>query len=427
MRWSGNHPETLAGVRVVDLTRLLPGPFCSMLLADLGADVVKIEAPSGGDYARWFPPTLGPGNAPGTDPHPNHPHGNGLAGNGPWGTGSMGALFAAINRGKRSLGLDLKQERGREALTRLIATADVVLESFRPGVMERLGFGPEQLSVRHPGLVYCAISGYGQSGPYRDRAGHDLNYLALSGALEQNGPRSGAPVAPGFQPADVAGGALYAALGIVSALLHKQRTGSGAQLDIAMTEGALTLMSPLLARVGANATLPARGADQLTGGLPCYRVYETADGRFIALAALEPKFWNAFCDAVERPDWKARGHSADSPIHADVEALFRTATRDEWVQRLVADDICCEPVLNAEEVLESALMQARGAFFQLTGVAGHTSLQTASPVTPPTARLALRPPPLLGQHSVEILRSLGYGEDIVSEMVRDGATRLAEV
>jgi crotonobetainyl-CoA:carnitine CoA-transferase CaiB-like acyl-CoA transferase len=398
--WTGNNPDTLAEIRVLDLTRLLPGPFCTILLADLGADVIKVEDPSGGDYARWFPPTFGQGKR------------------------AIGAFFSSVNRGKRSLALNLKKAAGREILLDLARRADVLVESFRPGVMDRLGVGPGALREASPNLVYCAISGYGQGGPYRLRAGHDLNYLAACGALDQTAPRDGAPHPAGFQLADLAGGGLYAALAIVSALFHRERTGEGAVLDVSMTEGALSFMAPVLAQLAAGGAAPERGAGQLTGGLPCYRVYRTADDRYISLAALEPKFWAGFCQAVGRLDWMGQGHQPDSPITPDVEALFCTRTRDAWAEFFAEHDICVEPVRSPEEVLESELMRARRVFFRLGGASAPETFQVATPLTPPRGRRALRPPPRLGQHSSEILAELGLDPGAIERLAGQGTVAL---
>lgn len=399
--WTGNHPETLAGVRVVDLSRLLPGPFASMLLADLGADVIKIEDPNGGDYARWFPPHYEAGSD------------------------KMGVVFASLNRGKRCLAMNLKKDAGKDVFRELIKTADVLLESFRPGVMERLGLSPDELRALNPGLVYCAISGFGQDGPFHTRAGHDLNYLGIAGVVDQNGTADGGPRPPGFQLADVAGGSLYAALSIVAALFRREKSGKGATLDISMTEGALTFMAPLFGRIVAGEEMAERGRDQLTGGLPCYRTYRTSDDKYVTLGALEPKFWMAFCNAVGKPNWVSGGHSNTSPLHGEVEELFASRTRDEWVAEFSGLDFCFEPVLTAQEALESELMKARQVFFTLGAASQIQSLQTSTPVTPKVSQLSLQPPPKFGEHSHEVLTSLGLGEDEIAILVADGIVRLA--
>src|SRR5215467_330047 len=213
--------RAFSGLRVLDLSRLLPGPFCSLLLADLGADVIKIEEPGRGDYARQTTPLVG--------------------------EAGVGATFLLLNRNKRSLSVDLKQEAGKAVFRRLVETADVVLESFRPGVMDRLGLGWESLRTLNPRLVYCAISGYGQDGPYRDVVGHDLNYMGVAGALSVNGPRRGPPLVPGVQAADLGGGALFAAFGIAAALHHRQESGEGQFVDVSMTDGVVSWLTPYFA------------------------------------------------------------------------------------------------------------------------------------------------------------------------------------
>ncbi|MCA9581196.1 MAG: CoA transferase, partial [Myxococcales bacterium] len=267
---TAGHPwRPLSGVRVLDLSRLLPGPYATLVLQDLGATVDKLEDTAGGDYLRFLPP-LAEGENPG---------------------------FAALNRGKRSLSLDLKHPEGVRVFRRLVGAYDVLVEGFRPGVMERLGLSYETLSVDHPRLIYCAITGYGQDGPHRDRAGHDLSYLARAGIVAMAGPAGDIPALPGMQAADVAGGALPAAIGIVAALLDRARTGRGTYLDLSVAEGALALgmlgLMPALAGVSA-----ARGEDLLTGGLAVYGTYLAKDGVPVTMATLEPKFWMTFCAQV---------------------------------------------------------------------------------------------------------------------------------
>ncbi|MFW5878576.1 MAG: CaiB/BaiF CoA transferase family protein, partial [Myxococcota bacterium] len=270
----------LEGLRVLDLSRLLPGPYCSSLLADLGAEVVKIEGPPGGDYLRWMPPLLG----------------------------DQSAYFHALNRGKRSLLLSLKHERGIEVFHKLVSAGyDVVIESFRPGVMDRLGLGYEELKKIRPGLILCSITGYGRDGPRSRRAGHDLNFLGLSGVLGMMGPAQEAPVVPGVQIADVGGGSLMAAVGILAALYRRASSGEGAWIDISMTEGALAFLSAHLAARQGMAEPLHHGSGALSGDRPCYSLYRTSDGKLMSVAALEPVFWQALCRVLGREDLIEQG------------------------------------------------------------------------------------------------------------------------
>lgn len=375
--------DALRGVRVLDLSRLLPGPFLSMVLADLGADVVKVEDPRLGDYLRAMPPLRG-----------------GIAGR-----------YLAINRGKRSLALDLKSEAGRAALLRMLPQADVVIESFRPGVMDKLGLGYEVLAQHHPGIILCSISGYGQTGPYVHRAGHDLNYIALAGVLGMTGARDGAPAMPGVQIADLAGGALWSATGILAALFARTRTGRGAHLDVSMTEGALSL---LIAELG-NLELgerPRRGAELLNGGAACYGVYRTSDDRYLAVGALEPKFYLAFNAAIGRPQNLAElaGTPAQqAQTRAEIAARLAERPLAEWMQLLAAHDCCCEPVLELSEVPEHPLHQQRELFFTMDGGAGVGELRQVR--TPLGAPSAPTPPPRLGQHSRQVLEEFGLSPE----------------
>ncbi|HYQ81796.1 MAG TPA: CoA transferase, partial [Anaeromyxobacteraceae bacterium] len=292
----------LDGVRVLDLSRLLPGPYATLVLADLGADVVKVEEAPGGDYLRWMPPLAG----------------------------EQSGFFHALNRNKRSLRLDLKKPAGAAAFRRLVRRFDVVVESFRPGVMDRLGLGYEALRAAQPGLVLCSISGYGQDGPYRNRAGHDLDYCATAGVLALNGPPE-RPLPPGVQVADVAGGSWPAVAGVLAALVRRAATGEGGHVDVSMTDGALAMLVLQLGGAAARGTPLQRAGEMLNGGAACYGVYRTRDGRFVALGALEPKFFRRFCEAAGRPDLAERqfDDGGRGPL-AELTALFAARTRDEW-------------------------------------------------------------------------------------------------
>jgi alpha-methylacyl-CoA racemase len=371
----------LEGIRVLDLSRLLPGPFLTMVLGDMGADVVKVEDPRIGDYMRQIPPTRA----------------------------GMSGRFLAVNRGKRSLALDLKADAGRDAFLRMAERADVVVESFRPGVMARLGVGWDALAARNPRIVLCSISGYGQDGPHVERAGHDLNYLALAGVLAMGGTAGGAPAMPGVQIADLAGGALWGATAVLGALVGRGRTGRGAHLDISMTEGALALLCAELGNLDCGAEVPTRGRATLNGGLACYGVYETSDGKYVSVGALEPKFWLAFNRAIGRREDVSElvaPPERQAAVRAEVQAILRTRTRDEWATILAAHDCCCEPVLEIDEILDHPVHRARAVFTRVA--AGPDSvLQVRTPVGPArTDRLA----PRLGEHSREVLAEYGLGE-----------------
>ena len=328
----------LAGIRVLDLTRLLPGPVATMHLADLGAEVIKIEDTGAGDYAR----TMGPVRA------------------------EVSQFFVAVNRGKQFLRLDLKDAARRARLLDLVATADVLVESFRPGVMERLGLGWQVLRERNPKLVMCAISGYGKDGPFAQLAGHDINYIGYAGMLEQNAGPDGIPALPNLQIGDLLGGAQTALQGILAALVAVKMGGAGRFIDISMTDAVLANNIMPLAAVNNGAT-PAPGRDLLTGGVPCYNVYRTSDRRFMAVGALELKFWQACCDVLQRPDLKARhwqlgqdvGGADALAVKAELDALFAQHTLAEWSARFGASDCCVSPVLRMDEALQHPLFQAR--------------------------------------------------------------------
>ena len=392
----------LEGVRVLDLSRLLPGGFCSLLLADFGAEVLKVEDVNLGDYVRWAPPTY-----EGAE------------------DSAAGALFLALNRNKRSVRIDLKNERGREVLLALAKDADVLLESFRPGVLERLGVGHDALLEAHPGLVICPITGYGQDGPYRDRSGHDMNYLGLIGllGLQGEGPDR-VPVQSSGQIADLGGGALMAAFGILTALRHSQATGEGQVVDVSMADGALSWMAMLAGRVLAGEAPPARGRDVLSGGVVCYRPYQCADG-WVTLGALEPKFWGNWCAGVGREDLVARQFDPpESEAHVAVQGVFMERTRAQWQAFASEHDCCLEPVLGLDEALDSELVRAREMVVEIdqpgaqrpVRLLGVPVKMSATPGDP--RRL---PGPTLGEHTAQVLGEAGFSAGEIAELEAAGA------
>ncbi len=386
----------IPNTRVLDLSRLLPGPYCSRILADFGAEVIKVERPGGSDWLRHMPPLTG-GDSASTNKEERQ----------------SGALFQALNRGKKSLTLDLKSEQGRVIFLRLVETADALLEGFRPGVMEQLGLGYETLAQVNPRLVYCSLSGYGQRGAYRQRAGHDLNYVGLAGLLDLTGTREGPPVIPGAPLADLTG-ALWATVGILLALLARERTGQGQRVDGSFLGAALACLPVALAqRAGRQAV--ERGGGNLTGGLVCYHVYETRDGKYVTLGALEPEFWTSFCRAVGREDLTGRQLAPTlpgEPAYEELRALFRTRTRQEWMETLGGVDTCCEPLYTLDEALASAPVQALG---MLTSAGLLPPLQlSACPGRHPA------PAPALGQHTGSLLAELGYTSAEIERLERQG-------
>jgi crotonobetainyl-CoA:carnitine CoA-transferase CaiB-like acyl-CoA transferase len=380
--------DALTGVRVLDLSRLLPGPFLTMILADMGADVVKLEDPRVGDYARAFPPMKG----------------------------GVSGRYLAVNRGKRSAALDLKQPAARDVFLTMVEQADVVVESFRPGVIDKLGVGYAALAARNPKIIVCSLSGFGQTGPDVERAGHDLGYAALAGVLAMGGDAGGAPAVPGVQIADLAGGALWGATAILGALVGRHRTGRGAHLDISMCEGALALLAGELGNQDCGAA-PTRGAEALNGGLACYSIYATADGRYLAVAALEPKFWTALNAAHGRPCNLAEvlgDPAAQAALRAELAAMFATKTAAEWDAVLQRHDCCVEIVTELAELPAHPLHVAREVFFTLDGGPGVGPIQQTR--TPLGAPRAPRPPPRLGQHTREILAEYGVAEATIAAL-----------
>jgi len=386
----------LAGMKVLDLSRLLPGPYCSMILGDLGAEVLKIEDPKRGDYMRSWGPSVG----------------------------GQSALFIMLNRNKKSMKLNLKTEEGRAIFLTLVRQFDVVLEGFRPGVLERLGVGYEVLKKENPGLIYCAITGYGYTGPYRDRAGHDLNYLSLAGVLGVIGKKGEPPEIPGVQIADIGGGALLSALAILSAHIARQRTGKGQFIDVSMLDGSFAWLPVSFGEFVAGGEDPEPGGTLLTGGYACYRVYETKDGRHMGLGALEQQFWEAFCKAVDREDlvpYQFSEGEKQANLVAEVSGIFKEKTRQEWIDFLQHTDFCCEPVNSVSEAISDPQLMARDMIVETDHPTEGRIKQIGIPVkfsdTPGSIRLN---PPGHGEHTDEILLGLGYEENDLREFKEKG-------
>lgn len=381
--------KPLAGLRVLDLSRLLPGPYATMVLGDLGAVVDKIEDPGAGDYLRVMP-------------HQQD---------------GMNAVFRTLNRGKRSAVLDLKKPEARAALLRLIPRYDVLVETFRPGVLTKLGVGWDALSAAHPGLVYCAISGYGQTGPLANRAGHDIDYIARAGVLGFTGPEGGPPQVPGVQIADIGGGALFAVAGILAALHARTTTGRGRFVDVSMCEGSLAFAAFGLGSFAGGSEEP-RGGEVLMGGIAPYNTYVTKDGKAIALGALEPKFWTAFCAAAglepameallpgpHQAGWKKK-----------VADAIATRTRDEWAEIGRTQDCCIEPVLEPGEVVTDELHVERKMFVR-------DPEGRLQPRTPIATLDAAGPAPRQGEHTDAVLRDAGFSDTEIATLHTAGAAR----
>jgi crotonobetainyl-CoA:carnitine CoA-transferase CaiB-like acyl-CoA transferase len=382
--------KPLSGIRVLDLTRLLPGAMATLHLADMGADVIKIEDTAAGDYSR----TMGRVRE------------------------GMSDSFRLLNRNKRAMRLDLKQRRGREAFLKLAERADVVVEGFRPGVVAKLGVGYDAVSAVNARIVYCSISGYGQDGPYAQRAGHDINYVGYAGVGDQIGTRD-EPVVPNFQIADLLGGALVPAMGILAALVDARSSGRGRYVDVSMTDAALAhAIFPLLGFLESGKA-PSRGSGMLDGGLACYNVYRTKDGRFMAVGALERKFWATLCDILGCPELKEKHivYGADAePVKARLEKIFASRTQREWTETFDTADCCVSPVLHVDEALANEQLRARRMVLDADGV-----MQLALPLKMSEFEFGIeRRAPVAGEHADEILREAGYGDAEIAALRKEG-------
>lgn len=383
----------LDDVRILDLSRLAPGPFCSMLLADLGADVLLIEPPSDSKAAQ------GAGFGTGTEP------------------------YNALGRNKKSIVLNLREQEARDVFYRLAETADVVLEGFRPGVVKRLGVDYETLKAKNPRIVYCSLSGYGQTGPYAELVGHDINYISVGGALGMIGWPDQPPAIPMNIIADFAGGGLHAAYAILAALHARDRSGEGQYVDIAMSDGVLYLLASSISTYMMSGRAPGRGDFALNGALPQYNVYECKDGGWISLGSLEGHFWVNLCKAMEREDFIPYQMDASKrdEVFAHFREKFKTKTRDEWFEILKQTDICAAPIYSLPEALEDPHNVAREMVVEIdhpqAGKVKQVGVGTKLSGTPGSVRSTAPTP---GQHTDEVLGSLSYSADEVASLRERG-------
>ncbi|MCK9365275.1 MAG: CoA transferase [Syntrophales bacterium] len=386
----------LKGLKILDFTTLLPGPFATMTLADLGADVLQVVSGSRPDLTAFWPPFI-----PGT---------------------KLSAATAMLGRGKRSLTLNLKDKRAAAIVEKLIAEYDIVIEQFRPGVMARLGLDYETLCRANPALIYCSLTGYGQTGPMKDRAGHDINYLSRAGVMSYSGRKETGPTLTGMQIADVASGSNNAIIGILAAVIHRERVGEGQHIDVSMTDGVVAFNTFAGTAFLAGGQEPGMETELLNGG-SLYDFYETSDGKYLSFGGLEPQFFSAFCAVIGRPDLIPGGVAPAEllKIKEEVQAIIKTKSRDEWCALFAKTDACVEPVLSLAETLADPQTWERGMVIETPLPGGKTIKQIGHPIrysaTPPEYGPAGSP---AGTHTQEVLSSIGYQEAEIEEFARTG-------
>lgn len=386
----------LKGIRVLDLSRLLPGPYCTLMMADYGAEVIKIEEPGKGDYIRWRKPAVE----------------------------GVGARHLTINRNKKSIELNLKTDEGKEIFKKMAANADVILESFRPGVMDRLGLGYQEISKINEGIIYCSLTGYGQTGPYRTLPGHDINYIGYSGILGLIGEKDGKPIVPGVQIADIGGGALMALSGICMALFHKERTGKGQYIDVSMMDGAVTWLYAAASDYFASGKVPQRGRNRLDGHFAFYNVYETKDKKFLSVGASELKFWKRICELVEKPEWiplHEGPEDVQEKLKQDLTKLFRQEDLKYWMDLLASEETCVGPVNDIEQIFNDPQVVERELFKEMDHPIAGTIKQIGFPIKfSNTKGKIYSHAPILGEHTEEILSQLDYSNEKIEQLRNSG-------
>jgi crotonobetainyl-CoA:carnitine CoA-transferase CaiB-like acyl-CoA transferase len=387
--------SALTGIRVLDLTKRLPGPFCSLMLADYGADVIKIEDPDIGDNSRYGKPFIQ----------------------------GVGARYLMLNRNKKSIAIDLKKSEGKEIFRKMAEKADVIIEGFRPEVMDRLGLSYKEISKTNPKIIYCSLSGYGQNGPYHKMAGHDVNYIGYSGVLGLIGMRGDKPVIPGVQIADIGGGSMMALSGIMMALFHRERTGKGQYIDISMLDGAISWLYGAAAEYFVTGETQERGNARLNGKYACYDVYSTKDGRYLSVGALEDKFWSKLCTRVGRPEWISLKDvdEEQARLRNELQELFLQKDQKEWLELLEKEDTCVGPVYDLEEVFSDPHVLERGMVLEMEHpIAGNTK-QIGFPIKFSSTKGELRlHAPELGENTLELLLEMNYQKEDIDKFIREG-------